>query len=416
MSRVLRKTGLTFTSLLLIGLITLVVGVGIAWPVALRSMSAPTGTPTATATATPTSTPTATATATATATPTPTATRTPIPTPTPTSTATPTPTRTRRPIVTPKPTEVLYTGRIRSQIASETPSAAKTATPVRTASPAATLTPVASATATVTPESGATAPAKPAATATVARPRMPTATATPLPTPDGTFRVADVPILMYHYISVPPPGADRYRLDLSVTPENLDAQLAWLAENGYTTITLQDLLYHLTLGWTLPEKPILLTFDDGYADAYGNAFPILQKYGFVGTFFIITDRITYGESNYVTWDQVVEMHDAGMDIQSHTRTHLDLRGLSGAQLLWQILGSREAIETRIDKQVRFFCYPAGRYDANAIRALERFGYWAAVTTEYGTTHSTAGLFTLNRIRIRRSDTLESFIAKVTRHG
>ncbi len=412
MSRVLRKTGLTFTSLLLIGLITLVVGLGIAWPVALRSISAPTATPTATATATATPTSTPTATATATATPTPTATSTPSPTPTTTSTATPTPTRTRRPIVTPKPTEVLYTGRIRRQIASETPSAAKTATPVRTARPTATpaATPrailSASETLSVTRSRMLTATPKPTVTAT----------ATPLPTPDGTFRVADVPILMYHYISVPPPGADRYRLDLSVTPENLDAQLAWLAENGYTTITLQDLLYHLTLGRSLPEKPILLTFDDGYADAYGNAFPILQKYGFVGTFFIITDRITYGESNYVTWDQVVELHDAGMDIQSHTRTHPDLRGLSGAQLLWQILGSREALEARIDKQVRFFCYPAGRYDANAIRALERFGYWAAVTTEYGTTHSTAGLFTLKRIRIRRSDTLESFVAKITRHG
>jgi peptidoglycan/xylan/chitin deacetylase (PgdA/CDA1 family) len=221
---------------------------------------------------------------------------------------------------------------------------------------------------------------------------------------------------MYHYVSVPPPDADRYRLDLSVTPENLDAQLAWLAENGYTTITLQDLLYHLTLGWPLPEKPIILTFDDGYADAYENAFPILLKHGFVGTFFIITDRITFGDLNYATWDQVIEMHHAGMDIQSHTRTHPDLRGLSNVQLLWQILGSREAIEARLDKQVHFFCYPAGRYDANTIRALQEFGYWAAVTTQYGATHSSDGLFTLKRIRIRYTDSLESFIEKVTRHG
>lgn len=200
-----------------------------------------------------------------------------------------------------------------------------------------------------------------------------------------------------------------------MTPENLDAQMAWLAQNGYTTVTLQDLLYHLNLGWPLPEKPIILTFDDGYRDAYENAFPILKRYGLVGTFFIITDRVTYGETSYATWDQIAEMHNAGMDIQSHTRTHPDLRGLSEEQLLWQILGSKEAIETRIGKQVRFFCYPSGRYDANAIRALEQYGFWAAVTTEYGATHYSEAPFTLKRLRIRGTDTLESFVDKVTHH-
>jgi peptidoglycan/xylan/chitin deacetylase (PgdA/CDA1 family) len=221
---------------------------------------------------------------------------------------------------------------------------------------------------------------------------------------------------MYHYISEPPADADRYRRDLSVLPTDLDAQMVWLYENGYTTITLQDLLYHLTLGWPLPEKPIILTFDDGYKDAYENALPILQKYGFVGTFFIISDYITFGDPNYVTWEQVIEMHNTGMDIQSHSRTHPDLRRLAEEKLLWQLLGSREAIEARMDKQARFFCYPSGRYDANTIRALQQYGYWAAVTTDYGATHSTEGLFTLTRLRMRRSDTLESFIAKVTRHG
>lgn len=220
---------------------------------------------------------------------------------------------------------------------------------------------------------------------------------------------------MYHYISVPPPDADRYRIDLSVAPWNLDAQMAWLAENGYTTITLQELLYHLTLGWRLPEKPIILTFDDGYTDAYYNAFPILQKYGFGGTFFIITDYIIYGNPKHATWEQIIEMHNAGMDIQSHSRSHPDLRGQPETELLWQILGSREAIEARMDKQVRFFCYPSGRYDANTIRVLQQYGYWAAVTTEYGATHSTEDPFTLKRIRIRWTDSLEAFIEKVTQH-
>jgi peptidoglycan/xylan/chitin deacetylase (PgdA/CDA1 family) len=221
---------------------------------------------------------------------------------------------------------------------------------------------------------------------------------------------------MYHYISAPPPGADVYRFDLSVTPENLDMQMAWLAANDYTTVTLQDLLYHLNLGWPLPENAIVLTFDDGYTDSYENAFPILKKYGFVGTFFIITDRVTFGEAAYATWEQIIEMHRAGMDIQSHTRTHPDLRGVSAEELLWQILGSKEAIEARLHNEVRFFCYPAGRYDANAIQALRQFGYWAAVTTEYGATHSSDGVFTLKRIRIRYTDSLDVFIDKVKNHN
>jgi peptidoglycan/xylan/chitin deacetylase (PgdA/CDA1 family) len=228
-------------------------------------------------------------------------------------------------------------------------------------------------------------------------------------------RTVNVPILMYHYISVPPPDADRYRLDLSVTPGNLDIQMGWLAANGYTVVTLQDLLYHLTLGWSLPPKPVILTFDDGYRDAYENAFPILQKYGFVGTFFVITDRVTFGETSYATWEQIIAMHNAGMDIQSHTRTHPDLRGVSEAELLWQVLGSREALESRLGKEVRFFCYPAGRYDANAVRALQQYGYWAAVTTEYGASHTLDDLYTLKRIRIRNSDTLDSFAAKLSQY-
>ena len=78
---------------------------------------------------------------------------------------------------------------------------------------------------------------------------------------------------MYHYISEPPPGADVYRRDLSVAPADFEAQLAWLRDQGYESITLTDLVYNLALGWPLPDEPIVITFDDGYVDNYTNAFP-----------------------------------------------------------------------------------------------------------------------------------------------
>jgi peptidoglycan/xylan/chitin deacetylase (PgdA/CDA1 family) len=101
-----------------------------------------------------------------------------------------------------------------------------------------------------------------------------------------------VPILMYHYISTPPPGADIYRKDLSVTPARFESHLQYLVRAGYQVVTLDDMLYALTQGRPLPPKPVILTFDDGYEDNYLNAFPLLQKYAMTGHFFSISDFVT----------------------------------------------------------------------------------------------------------------------------
>ncbi|MEJ2560810.1 MAG: polysaccharide deacetylase family protein [Anaerolineae bacterium] len=131
---------------------------------------------------------------------------------------------------------------------------------------------------------------------------------------------------MYHYISEPPAGADVYRQDLSVTPADFEAQLSWLRSQGYEGITLTDLVYHLALGWSLPDKPVILTFDDGYRDNYTNAFPLLKKYDYVGTFFLVTRPIDEGDPAYLTWDMVKEMHQAGMVFGPHGYRHYDLAG------------------------------------------------------------------------------------------
>ena len=112
---------------------------------------------------------------------------------------------------------------------------------------------------------------------------IPTPTPTPVPLPDQ----AQVPVLMYHYVSALPPNPDGIRRDLTVSPENFEAQLQYLAEAGYHAITLTDLALHLTQGYPLPEKPIILTFDDGYSDAYKVVFPLLLDYGFTATFFVL---------------------------------------------------------------------------------------------------------------------------------
>jgi peptidoglycan/xylan/chitin deacetylase (PgdA/CDA1 family) len=233
-------------------------------------------------------------------------------------------------------------------------------------------------------------------------------TATPMALPDQ----ARVPILMYHYVSELPPNPDRYRRDLTVSPENFKAQLQYLADTGYHPISLTDLYLYLTQGYPLPEKPIVLTFDDGYRDAYDVVFPLLLDHGFTATFFVLSTPAHFESVAYLTWAQMQEMSDAGMDIQGHGREHVDLRGRSYDYLVYQILGIQEAIHYHTGRLPRFFCYPSGQYDANVIAVLKSAGYWGAVTTQGGKVHTREKLFEIPRVRIRGRDTLESFIDKL----
>ncbi len=295
-----------------------------------------------------------------------------------------------------------------------TPSPTNTATPTPTASSTPTFTSTPLPTATSTP----TCTPLPINTPTPTHTLLPTFTSTPTPTtpptPDHVQRTSSVPILMYHYISDPPAGADRYRLDLSVTPANFEAQLAWLVQNGYHTVTLYDLYNYLAAGYPLPDKPIILTFDDGYQDAHDIAMPLLQKHGCVGVFFVLTgpaDRD--GAGGYLTWKQIAAMSAAGMDIELHSREHYDLRNRSNEFLVYQIWGGKQSIEAHTQKPVHWIAYPSGRYDSSVILVLKSADFWGALTTQSGHIHTTSTLFELPRIRIRGTDNLASFIDKIT---
>ncbi|NLE45424.1 MAG: polysaccharide deacetylase family protein [Chloroflexi bacterium] len=246
--------------------------------------------------------------------------------------------------------------------------------------------------------------------------RAPRRVSTPSPTPTAVVLPdeAQVPILMYHYVSELPPDADSYRVDLTVKPEDFRAQLQYLAAAGFDTITLDDLYLHLTKGHPLPNKPVILTFDDGYRDAYEVVYPMLVEYGFTATFFILATPAHFESPQYLTWAQMKEMADAGMAIQSHGRDHVDLRGRSYEYLVYQTVGVKEAIEYHTGQPARFFCYPSGRYDDDLIAVLKSAGYLGAVTTEWGTTASRAGLFELPRLRIRGNTSLAAF-ASMLKH-
>ncbi|MFC2036518.1 polysaccharide deacetylase family protein [Chloroflexota bacterium] len=218
-----------------------------------------------------------------------------------------------------------------------------------------------------------------------------------------------MPILMYHHIDDAPPGANAIRRDLSVSPAKFEEQLRYLRQEGYIAITLNDLALHLTVGKPLPPRPVILTFDDGYADAYTHAYPLLQRYGFSGTFFVISEPMDNQDPSFVSWDQVKEMHAGGMKFEPHSYNHPDMRNRDFDFVVFQILAPKEAIEARTRETCRFFAYPSGRYDQFVIDVLRSAHFWGGVLTEQGATHTAGDLFTLRRVRIHGGDDLDSFI-------
>ncbi len=226
---------------------------------------------------------------------------------------------------------------------------------------------------------------------------------------DGTLRRMRVPILMYHYVGTLPQDADIYRTDLTVDPGAFREQLNWLRAAGYTTISLYELYNALMTGAALPHRPVVLTFDDGYSDHYTTVYPLLQEFGFTGTFFIITGRADSNAPNHLTWNQIAEMAAAGMSMQPHTKSHVDLRNRDYDFLVYEIVGSLESLEAHTGIPARMFAYPAGRYDTNTLSTIAALPVWGAVTTRSGALHTTDSVLTLPRLRVHRTTSLNGFI-------
>lgn len=229
---------------------------------------------------------------------------------------------------------------------------------------------------------------------------------------DYVPRVVHVPILMYHYVDTPPADANYLLKDLVVTRENFEQQLKWLKDNSYTSITPDELIAALWHGAKLPAKPIMFTFDDGYASMWYNAFPLLLKYGFTGTFFVITNFVDQNKPGYLTWDEAKFMAAHGMSIEDHSRTHEDFRNRSHSWYLDEIDGSIKAIKQHIGVTPLYFCYPFGGYDNVAIRELRAAGIIAGFTENGDDSEYASNTMRLPRLRIRGGYTLSEFISTI----
>ena len=273
------------------------------------------------------------------------------------------------------------------------------------------LTPIPTATATEQPATLSPSPAPPTSQPLVAQ--VAVTKPPPLPTPVGVYSwTLKVPILMYHYISIPPDDADKYRTDLSVAPSAFREQMTYLAENGFESIDLYDLSLAITDKKELPQKPIIITMDDGYRDNFENAFPILQELGMKATFFVVTELIDKEFENYMTWPMAKEMVDAGMRIEPHSKTHADLSGQEREYIVYEVLGSQESIAAHVGYTPRYFCYPGGRYDELTLEVVQDLDFWGAVTTAGGEWHGYDDRYEWSRVRMRNTTTLAEFIGLV----
>jgi peptidoglycan/xylan/chitin deacetylase (PgdA/CDA1 family) len=217
---------------------------------------------------------------------------------------------------------------------------------------------------------------------------------------------APPPILMYHYVRVVDEASDPLGFNLSVTPDDFERQVAWLAQQGYRGVRMDTLAPCLSGQVACPPKPIALTFDDGYEDAFTAALPVLERYNMVATFYIISGSV--GRPGYMTWEQLASMRDAGMEIGAHTVNHYDLTSLDAATASYEISQVKSDLEQHLGISVASFCYPTGLYNGAIDGQVQAAGYASATTTRWDGDYS--DILALPRRRVAGGTTLDGFAA------
>ncbi|HEX8122827.1 MAG TPA: polysaccharide deacetylase family protein [Solirubrobacteraceae bacterium] len=210
----------------------------------------------------------------------------------------------------------------------------------------------------------------------------------------GAERETPVPILLYHHVATPPAGAASPAL--YVPPRLFARQVRALRQAGYTAVTLGRAWRHWQDGAPLPERAVILSFDDGYADQYSNAAVALRGLRWPGVLNLQTRRL--GVAGGLTRARVRRMLRDGWELGAHSVTHPDLTTVDADALRAEVAGSREALRRAFPRQpVDFFCYPYGRHDAAVEAAVRDAGYLGATTTRRGAASPADGAYALDRM-------------------
>lgn len=230
-----------------------------------------------------------------------------------------------------------------------------------------------------------------------------------------------VPVLMYHHINHNSGDI------VTVSPEVFEAQMAHLKEEGYRTLNLDELVSFINEDLLPDGRSAVVTFDDGWLDNYIYAYPVIKKYNINASVFLITDRvdmasgvsqvnqkdvpsheeskklIAEGEADKVVmgWELVRQMHEEGLvDFYPHCRSHRRCAGLSEAELVYELKGSKDIIEERLQLPRPYFCWPYGSYDETSIKAAKDAGFEALFTTDEGFSSAGSDPYRIKRIDVK----------------
>lgn len=226
-----------------------------------------------------------------------------------------------------------------------------------------------------------------------------------------------IPILLYHQIAEVPAEHDPQRL--AVTPEQFERQMAYLRRTGYRCLPLTEAVHRLHHGLSLPKKSFVITFDDGYRDIYTTVWPILDRFGFTATVFLVADRTDClsdweGQSGLaaaplLSWAEARELASLGITFGGHTLTHPRLTLLDDEQAMIEVRQAKVLMEDNLGRGVKFFSYPYHNYDVRIQGIVTEAGYDAAC----GGRRGRWGFFNLWRVDCERDDSQRSFTLKAS---
>jgi peptidoglycan/xylan/chitin deacetylase (PgdA/CDA1 family) len=222
-----------------------------------------------------------------------------------------------------------------------------------------------------------------------------------------------VPVLMYHRVSPLTVVEEKNELvrDLTVLPEDFEAQVAHLRREGYALLSVYDVQKALLENEPLPERAVAITLDDGYRDNFEHAFPILQRHGASATIFLVKD--TVDSPRHLTWEQILTMRPAGVRYGSHTVSHADLPSLEDGALDFELKESKSFLERGLREVVSSLAYPAGKFDDRVVDHVRQAGYLTAWMKGGGPVRPGDDPFRLPRVRVHGRTDIRDFRRKVS---
>ncbi|WP_406312772.1 polysaccharide deacetylase family protein [Streptosporangium sp. NBC_01639] len=222
-----------------------------------------------------------------------------------------------------------------------------------------------------------------------------------------------VPILMYHSVSDHPNDETR---PLAVSPGRFADQLGMLRDRGFTPMTLSDLVAGMHRTSAMPDRPVAITFDDGYADFHTEALPVLERFGYPATVFVTSGWVQDSGpaeagrrlAPMLTWSQVREAVSCGVEIGGHSHSHPQLDQLPGGELRNELRTNKAMLEDQIGRPVATMAYPYGYSSARVRREVRKAGYWTACAVANDTVREDDEMLALPRLTVTEQTSMAKF--------